>query len=159
SEKVALLRRPIDARMQQLKTVKHQRDFEKLQASETENAKQRVVKGLMAEEEKKKQIAELMKQFNTLYKEGKYRESEMIAMRARELDPDDTVAGAAITMARMQANQVKYKDLKKRKEDLFVDSLDEVEDPGPTVDLHNPVAVDLKTFQQNKSRKGINELL
>jgi type II secretory pathway component GspD/PulD (secretin) len=159
SEKVALLRRPIDARMQQLKTVKHQRDFEKLQASETENAKQRVVKGLMAEEEKKKQIAELMKQFNALYKEGKYRESEMVAMRARELDPDDTVAGAAITMARMQANQVKYKDLKKRKEDLFVDSLDEAEDPGPAVDLHNPVAVDLKTFQQNKNRKGINDLL
>src|SRR5207248_2671278 len=104
-------------------------------------------------------MAELMKQYNALFHEGKYREAEVYACRAKELDPDDPVPAAAIYTARIQANQVKYKDLKKRKDDLFVDALDEAEDPGPTVDLHNPVSIDPKTYEQAKHRKGINELL
>jgi type II secretory pathway component GspD/PulD (secretin) len=152
AEKVALLRRPVEMRMQQLRTLKHQRDFEKLQASETEGAKERVVHGLMAEEEKKKQIAELMKQFNALYKEGKYKEAEMYAMRARELDPDDTVAGAAISMARMQEGHKKVAEAKGTRTKVFDEGLDDAENEGQYVE-NGKVAMDPEIWDKAKRRK------
>ena len=48
----------------------------------------------------KKEIAKLMKQFNVLFKEGKYAEAERCACRAHELDPDDPTATAAMSLAR-----------------------------------------------------------
>jgi type II secretory pathway component GspD/PulD (secretin)/tetratricopeptide (TPR) repeat protein len=158
AEKLALLKRPVEARMQQLRTLKHQRDFEKMQASDTENAKQRISRGMLAEQEKKQQISQLMKQFDTSYKEGKYKEAEMYAMRARELDPDDAIAGAAITMARMQANVVAAKELKQRKEDFFVTGLNDAEEPGPSVDMHDPLKIDKEIFARAKDRKTVDVL-
>ena len=157
AEKATLLRRPVEMRMQQLRTLKHQRDFEKLQASETESAKERVVHGLMAEEEKKKQIAELMKQFNTLYKEGKYKEAEMYAMRARELDPDDTVAGAAISMARMQEGHEQVKKGTRSRNEMFDNSLDDAENEGKYVE-NGKVAMDSDIWKIASKRKPLEGL-
>jgi hypothetical protein len=50
----------------------------------------------------KKEIAELMKQFNVLFKEGKYAEAEACALRAHELDPDNPTVTAAVRIARQQ---------------------------------------------------------
>src|SRR5262249_22680807 len=132
-DKLALLQRPIDARLQQLKTLKHQRDFEKLQASQRETADQNLARVAKQEQTKKEQIAELMKQYNTFFKEGKYKEAEMYASRAKELDPDDPVAGAAIYTARTHANLVTSKDARQHREDMAVDTLNYAEDPGPSV--------------------------
>ena len=44
---------------------------------------------VLAEEQKQKQIKELMRQYTALMKEAKYREAEMAAVKARELDPDN----------------------------------------------------------------------
>lgn len=51
---------------------------------------------------KEKQIAELMKQFNALFKGGKYREAEACALRAHELAPENPMLLAAIRVARQQ---------------------------------------------------------
>ena len=40
-----------------------------------------------------------MKQYNELFRLGKYPEAEMLAMRAKELDPDNPMAAAAVAMA------------------------------------------------------------
>jgi type II secretory pathway component GspD/PulD (secretin)/tetratricopeptide (TPR) repeat protein len=156
SERVALLRRSIEARLQQFRTLKHQRDFEKLQTSQKENSTRAIAREALNEAEKKKQIAELMKQYQTFFHDGKYKEAEMYAMRAKELDPDDPVAGAAIYTARIQANQVAYKDIKRRKEDIFVKNLDDAEDPGPAVNSKDPVAIDAKIALENRNRKAID---
>jgi hypothetical protein len=50
----------------------------------------------------KRKAAELMKRFNTLYKEGKYHEAEVCATAAQVLAPEDPVAIAAIEAARKQ---------------------------------------------------------
>jgi type II secretory pathway component GspD/PulD (secretin) len=154
--KVALLQRPIDNRLHQLKTLKHQRDFEKLQASQHDAAAQNLTRLAAQEQAKKDQVAELMKKYNTFFKEGKYKEAEMYAMQAKELDPDDPVAAAAIYTARIQGNSVQYKDAKKRREDLFVHSLNYAEDPGPEVDSLHPLAIDPAITMQNKGRKPID---
>jgi len=156
ADKLALLQRPIDSRLQQLRTLKHQRDFEKLQANQHETAEQNLARAAKQEQAKKEQIAELMKQYNTLFKEGKYKEAEMYASRAKELDPDDPVAGAAIYTARIQANLLTSKGAKERREAMFVDSLNYAEDPGPSVDSYNPLHIDPATYQLSKNRKPIN---
>jgi tetratricopeptide (TPR) repeat protein len=51
----------------------------------------------------KAKAAELLKRFGELYKEGRYKEAETYAAIARELDPDDGAAAAAIHMARAHA--------------------------------------------------------
>jgi general secretion pathway protein D len=52
----------------------------------------------------KHKAAELMKQFNTFYKEGKYHEAEVCAAAAHVLAPEDPVAVAAIEVARKQGS-------------------------------------------------------
>jgi type II secretory pathway component GspD/PulD (secretin) len=156
AEKVVLLQRPIDSRLQQLKTLKHQRDFEKLQATQHDTAVHTQSRLALQEQAKKEQMAELMKKYNALFKEGKYKEAEMYAMRAKELDPDDPVPAAAIYTARTQANLVEFKDSKKHREDMFVHALNEAEDPGPMVDSPHPLALDPAVTLLNKNRKAID---
>jgi type II secretory pathway component GspD/PulD (secretin) len=45
-------------------------------------------------------FVELMKQFQAAYKEGKYEEAEKWALMAQELDPDNAVCAAALSLAR-----------------------------------------------------------
>jgi type II secretory pathway component GspD/PulD (secretin) len=156
SEKLALLQRPIDNRLHQLKTLKHQRDFEKLQANQHETESQRLANQVTAEQAKKEQMAELMKKYNAFFKEGKYKEAEMYAMRAKELDPDDPVAGAAIYTARIQGNSVQSKDAKQRREDMFVHALNYAEDPGPEVDSLHPLSIDPAMALLTKGRKPLD---
>jgi type II secretory pathway component GspD/PulD (secretin) len=158
ADSATLLRRPVETRMQQLRTVKHQRDFEKLQASETQSAKQHVTHAFLAEEEKKKQVSELMKQFNVLFKEAKYQEAEVAALKARELDPDNAIAGAAISLARTQANLTDSRKAKESREEHFVKALNRSEDEGPFVDSDDPLKLDAKVAKLNKDRKPIDIL-
>ena len=60
----------------------------------------RQAKERVAEMKKQQQVKDLMKQFNTLYKEGKYKEAELAAAKAHELDPDDPVVEAAVQARR-----------------------------------------------------------
>src|SRR5205823_7099387 len=134
-----LLQRPIDSRLQQLKTLKHQRDFEKLQSNQHDTAVQSQSRLAMQEQAKKEQLAGLMKEYNTLFKQAKYKEAEAVATRAADLDPDDPVARAAIYTARIQANQVSYSTAKERRERMTVDALNQAEDPGPDVNSDHPL--------------------
>jgi type II secretory pathway component GspD/PulD (secretin) len=155
SEKVALLCRPIDNRLANLKMLKHQRDFEKLQVTQVEKGKAAISQRFQAEEDKKKQMAELMKQYNTFFKEGKYLEAQKYAMLAHELDPDDPRASAAVYVAKMQINSTDFKAIKDRKESHVVTDLNNAEDPGPVVSTDHPVDFDAKISDQNRTRKGL----
>jgi type II secretory pathway component GspD/PulD (secretin)/tetratricopeptide (TPR) repeat protein len=155
TEKQSLLRRPIEARLQQLTKLKHQRDFEKEQASLQTGKTDEIKRQFVNEEEKKKQIAQLMKQYNTFFKEGKYKEAEAAADKAHELDPDDPAANAAIYVARTQANQVRYKGLKDEKERHFIDQMDDAETEGPVVNTSHPLEYDQTVTQQSRVRKPL----
>jgi type II secretory pathway component GspD/PulD (secretin) len=155
AERVALLQRPIESRLQQFKTLKVQRDLEKQNAHQLGSARQAASRRALAEELKQKQVAELMKQYNAFFKEGKYKDAEMYAQRAHELDPDNPMPGAAIHVARIQHNQVAYKKIKDQKEEMFVRGLDDAENVGPAVDSENPLAVDAKVALRARERKPI----
>jgi type II secretory pathway component GspD/PulD (secretin) len=154
SERIALLRRPIDSRYQQFKTLKHQRDFEKLQASQTDELNKKHVQEILHDEEMHKQVAELMKQYRTLYKEGKYEEAQVAALKAHDLDPDDVAVSAAMAQAQMAIGAAQAKRSKESRENMTLTALNEAENAGPTVSDHHPLLFDRGVTEGNRGRKG-----
>ena len=73
-----------------------------------------------------------MKQFNTLYKEAKYAEAARVASMAHELDPDNSIASAAMQISKMQINRNTAKELKEKKNVTVLNALNDAEDPGDT---------------------------
>src|SRR5262249_53230242 len=137
-EKVALLRRPVEARLQVLKTMKARRDFEGLQKNKKETFEQFMSREAKAEQHKREQVAELMQQYHKFFHDAKYKDAEAVAMRAHELDPDDAAASAAVAVARLHRNKTDYDNLKANKEDLILNVLNGTDDEGPVVNPKNP---------------------
>jgi hypothetical protein len=54
----------------------------------------------------KQKMASQLEQFNTLLKEGKYQEAEQCARKAHELDPENPVADAALSLAHVLCKQM-----------------------------------------------------
>jgi type II secretory pathway component GspD/PulD (secretin) len=111
--KTTLLKRSVEQRMQQFQLMKTQRDFLAGQAKGKDQNTMMRDKIFHLEEAKQKKIADLMKQFNALYKDGKYVEARTCALKAKELDPDNGVVAAAYLIAR---NQIAITDNDKIKE-------------------------------------------
>jgi type II secretory pathway component GspD/PulD (secretin) len=152
AEKIALLKKQPEARLQMLTMLKHNQDFTTAQNSEHKAFMQKKAQDFLAEEAKKKQIAELMNQYHALYKEHKYREAEIAAIKAQELDPDNYVVGAAVHTAHMAMATQEYKDLEKRKEDYNRKALNDADEPGPSITLKNPLSVDPLVTAMNRGR-------
>src|SRR6185312_12787056 len=117
-------------RVQQFRIMKAQVDFANQSTSSTRENKTRLAKLANAEQIKQKNVAELMKQYNGLLRLGKYPEAEALAMRAKELDPDNPMAAAAIAIARTQRRQHEATSLKDSKEVMFNDGMNEAESEG-----------------------------
>jgi general secretion pathway protein D len=155
-----LLRRPIESRLSQFRLLKAQADFANQSADNSRTQMNKVKKRLDAEQLKQKNVAELMKQFNELFKSGKYVEAEALAMRAKEIDPDNPVATSAVYIARMQRNRSDYNNNKENKEKLVLDTLNDTDREG------NPDAIKFgMTFETDperrnliRNRKGLSEL-
>ncbi len=141
-DKTALLRRPVEAKLQQYQTLEAQRNIKTAEKNAVAQAKYNHEQKTLAEENKQQRMKELMDKYNGLYKQAKYREAEMYAMQAQELDPDNPVAAAAVQMSRMQGNIQRFKQVKEGKEQHFVDDLDDAEEMGPVVGLYSPLKYD-----------------
>ena len=137
---VALLRRQPESRLQQFKLLKAQRDFAGEIDGKVHQKQEERTHQMLVEQSKEKKVAELMKQYNTFYAEGKYPEAERLAMQAHELDPDNPMATAAISIVRTQSRLKKYKDMNEEKDKLAVEVLDDADYTGPAgIDSKNIV--------------------
>lgn len=148
---VALLQRPVETRLSTLKLLKSAKD------SETRNGNRKkefdLEKGRLAlvEERKKGQIKDLMRQYNTMLKEGRFKEAQMVAAQARSLEPDDPSLQAAEKVAQISYSQLQHDDGKNNSEKMFTNRLNEVENPGPDVGDSKPLHIDpsvLKTASE-----------
>ena len=114
---LALLRRPVESKLSHFRLLKAQSDLTAGSLAGRKLGQERVDASRKAEEMKRQNVDRLMKEFNGLFKEGKYLEAENIAMKVSELDPDNGVAAAAIYMAREQRRVNEYRDIKDGRED------------------------------------------
>jgi type II secretory pathway component GspD/PulD (secretin)/tetratricopeptide (TPR) repeat protein len=152
AEKVALLRRQIENRLQQFRTLTAQRDFEKERTAGLSNASGREH---IRETEKSKrdaQIADLMHQYETLYHEGKYMQAEMLAEKAHVIDPDNVAADAGIRMATTALNLQTWEKDKRAKEKMFLNGLREEE--GPPLDMHKPIDFGDKAYNDRVAKRS-----
>jgi type II secretory pathway component GspD/PulD (secretin) len=154
-DRLALLQRPVDSRLQQFKTLKAQQDWEHLQAGQHDTFNRMQAQAAKAEDHKKKQIEDLMKQYHDYFKEGKYKEAEMAAMKAHELDPDDPAPAAAVHVAKMQGRVTDAHNLRDRKEQYALDALNNAEDPGVGVDGKEPLKFDREEWARVADRKAL----
>src|SRR5262249_45350077 len=116
TDRVALLRRPVDPRLMQFKTLAAQREYE--QQALTQQADGHAQQGKLAllRMNKQKKVEELLEQYRVAYREAKYREAEMYAQAAHDLDPDNAAASAAVMMSETQQNLTRYQQNKKKRE-------------------------------------------
>jgi type II secretory pathway component GspD/PulD (secretin)/tetratricopeptide (TPR) repeat protein len=149
---VALLKRQPEARLQQFKLLKAQRDFLNEQDGQVRRKQEEKTREVLYEESKEKKVAELMKQYNTFYAEGKYPEAERLAMQAHELDPDNPMASAAISIVRTQARLAKYKKMNEDKDALALETLDDTDNLGPPGVDDNGIVFDKKRSAETLQR-------
>jgi type II secretory pathway component GspD/PulD (secretin) len=161
ASQLSMLRRPIDSRLQQFQLLKAQADLANNRFDErSRQVKSDITKAKSAEQVKQKNIAQLMKQYNDLFQQAKYPEAEMVALRVKELDPDNPMATAAMTMAKYQRNHSESQSDKERKEDLFLGAMHDTDDLGERGVIEKGLVFtqDEKRREQIRSRKSLEGL-
>src|SRR5262249_2337131 len=103
ADKIAFLRHPVESRIQKYRMMEDQKDIDRQVASKKTNPIQTQLEHTQAANNKQKKVAGLMKQFNEYHRQGKYNEAGQYAKLASELDPENPIAYAAVTMSRTQA--------------------------------------------------------
>lgn len=158
-DKAAQLKKPLEDRLATLKLLRHNKDFQTAQDNDRKSFDKKMAKDFESEKEKQKQLTDLMKQYQALYKEKKYRDAEMIACRMQELDPEDPRFSAAVYDARMSGNHKDYQDILAKREKTFRENMNAAEDTGVVVGEKQPVSYDKERTQENRVRTATSQQL
>jgi type II secretory pathway component GspD/PulD (secretin) len=152
---LTLLRRPIENRMKHYQVVKAQMELAAEKRGTIDRQTRLVREQITAEQQKQKNIAKLMKEYNQLFKDGKYAEAHSIALRCSELDPDNPVVTAAVSLSQMQMRVHNFRDIKNRTEQFVLDTLNQAEDEGDgsAVIRNGGIALNKSAFERSKNRK------
>jgi type II secretory pathway component GspD/PulD (secretin) len=153
---VTLLTRPIQARVQTLKTLKAQRDFERVQLAAGTNHNDEQRAEAAQERKKRDQVADLMKQYHTFYKEGKFHQANMLAQKALELDPENVAADAAVHISQMAERHQNYDKISKDKENMDLEILNDTDKVGASV-VDYPIKFDQATSDRVKKRTDLGK--
>jgi tetratricopeptide (TPR) repeat protein len=154
--KLDLLRRQIDNRIQQYKMLEARAALDKEQriviGGHNEGKYQNGIQRTQAE------VVDLMNQYRELMKEGKYKEAQIACLKAKELDPDNLAAEAALRIATTQMRQNYHDSVRDKNEERFWKELEV--DQGPPVDMDNPLAINEAISKRGRARgelaKGIS---
>ncbi len=137
--RLALLKRPVEKRWQEFRTMITQEEIEKQVENAggpkwNENQNQKNITKTQTE------VAEFINQYRALVKEGKYKEAKAAALKAKELDPDNQAAQMALVIINTRIAEDNYNKGVARNEDIVVNELNP--DPGPRVSMTDPVSND-----------------
>jgi type II secretory pathway component GspD/PulD (secretin) len=152
------LKRPVEARLSHYRLLKTQKEIAAGAIAARKTGQERVDATRKAEEMKRQNVDRLMKEFNSLFKEGKYLEAESIAMKASDLDPDNGVISAAIYMARRQRDVREAKRIKETREEMTLKGLDYAEDEGPAGAIKEGETFNRERWEQVKNRKPLTPI-
>ncbi len=150
---MATLKRPIESRMASIKVLRESQVMAKNDHDAHMAATMQPLNKQRAEETKQKHVAELMKQFDTLYKECKYRDAEKVAVQAHEFDPDNPVITAAVTISKNQVNLMASKNAKESRADYNFNVLTSVETQVNSRVEEQVMHFDDKRWTQARGRK------
>ncbi len=154
----AQLKRPVDARISHYRLLKAQKDLATGAVAARTIGQDKVNASRKAEEMKRANVDKLMKEFNALFKEGKYLEAENMAMKAADLDPDNGVISAAVYMARQQRRVIEYKNIKDGREEMVLKGLNNAEDEGPAGVISEGEVFDKERWERARKRQPLSPI-
>ena len=149
---VALLLRPVDSRLEMFRMMRGQTESVVRENKEKAETKLLLANRGAAEEQRKAEVQRLVRQANSLVKEGKYAEAEKLAMQAKQLEPDDPAIGALATLARTTRRVKEAEKLKSDKEIFVLGGLNNADTQGPLVTSDDPVAVQIESSRRARRR-------
>src|SRR5262249_14784351 len=141
-------------RLQQFQAVKAQQDLRSAQTKMLQTDKDNHTSRVLAEQNKQEQVAQLLKEYDTLYHKGKYKEAETKALLAHDIDPDNAMVSVALQLSKVSQNKERSNKYKTERNDMVASALDEAEKEGPAVTPSNPVRYDLDRWKTAANRKG-----
>lgn len=152
-EQIAMLRRPVEARAQQMRTLKAQQELEVARKNNGTGKQFNPAERMQAEQHKQQKVAELMSQYQAFFRDGKYVEAQRSAQLAADLDPDNAAAAAAIQIARVQSRLVSNKKDLQERDDWNLEEMKD--DRGPHVTPRDPIHIDPEIHKLASARKGM----
>jgi len=154
---IALLLRPIESRLDTFRVMKGQTDAIARQQRENREARELIAGRAAAEEQRKAEITQLVRRYHELVKRADFSEAEKVALQAKQLDPDNPALAQLVYMAKMSKRVREAEKLKSDKEQFVLDALNKAEQPGPFVDVDNPVAVKLEAYRRARNRGSLDD--
>lgn len=154
ASKQSLLIRPIEARIDRLRVLKHQTDFLTKEAKDRRNFRSEMAQEVLTKQKKGEEVAALMKQVTKLMDEAKYREAYAKVQMAQQLEPDDASVNATLQMAERLFRKSEFDRVKKNQEKHNWEVGNELFD-FPTVNSKDPLKyTDDKEYLQRLKNRG-----
>jgi len=152
NEAVLAMQRQLEQRLRTFEASREQLTYERLRQDTLRGSSPRE-REILADINRKEQVAQLMHQYSQYLKEAKYKEAEVVAMKAKELDPDNPAAEAALFRARTlralsDEERIKYQ--KERGFELAMQSVNE-SSAAPESDLQYPKDWAERNRRRNKA--------
>jgi type II secretory pathway component GspD/PulD (secretin) len=149
------LRKQVENRMQQYRTIQAQENLAKASTKMNESSnwdEGKYQKKILKTQE---QVVQLMDQYRALMKEGKYKDASLAALKAGELDPDNLAVRAAIRIAQTEKALKDHEKEKTETEEMFLEALRNGE--GPYVDSKAPMAFDAERAKLAAKRTSLDK--
>ncbi len=149
-DRVASIRRQVETKMNQYNTLLAQEKlYDEALAARSGNSETGRNKRFQKIHD---EVAKLMNDARSQYKEGQYEKALVAAKQAKELDHDNLAADALINMCNTKVELQRHELHKAENEKAFVRNLDD--NQGPHVDLDDPLKYDSRVYQRAKNRKA-----
>jgi type II secretory pathway component GspD/PulD (secretin) len=153
---VARLLRPIEGRLDTFRMMKGQVDANARLNKEKRDAKELVTSRVSAEDERRREVAVLMRQCHDLVKKGEYAKAERVALQSKQLDPDEPAVTAMLEMVRLTRRVKEAEKDKSEKEKFFHYQMRDAEAVGPIVTADSPVTVQLQSLERSRLRGSLD---
>ena len=141
-QKLAALSGPVQSRIQKYEVLMAQAERDNLVKGSQKTVAQVASERNAVDRTRKKNVSEKMKEFVKAYRAADYKRALAAAQIAAELDPDNDVAIAAVTMARTMGRKREYAAGKANRENFTYKEYREQGNYGPHVSPDNPLVVD-----------------
>ncbi len=149
---VTLLLRPVEGRLDTFRLMKGQIDASARLSQEKKEAKELIAGRGIAEEERKKEVASLVRRYNDLLKKSDYAMAERVALQAKQLDPDDPAVSALYESAKLHRRVKEAEQIKSEREKFFLAGMNDNDRMGPLVTTDDPISVQLRASQRASLR-------
>ncbi len=149
-----LLVRPIEARVERLKILKHQTDFLTKERSGRTGIKAEMTQEALFRQKNQEEVAKLMKASGKLMDEGKYKEAYAQVQKAQAIDSDDPSVNAAQKMIKTLMRKEMFTTAKAEQEEYNFNAINDMW-KFPQVNGDTPLAVNKeKDFQANLLKRS-----